>query len=248
MAILETTLGGSREGFPETVWSSVLTAGNAGSSEREQAMNRLFSMYWRPVYKFIRTAGGRSIEDAKDLTQEFFSYLLEGGVVEKYHEERGRFRSFLKGVLRNFLSEAHRDAARLKRGGGRAVVSLDTDAIEKEGFPTDRERSNPEEIFDRQWAAEVLARSLSDLRTQFAAEGKSDCLKVYEAYYGLSGLVEGRATYTRIAALLGLTEQNVKNYLEAARARFEEIVRSRLMQGVTSLEDLSREIDALLSS
>jgi len=248
MAILETTLGGSREGFPETVWSSVLTGSHAGSSEREQAMNRLFSTYWRPVYKFIRTAGGRSIEDAKDLTQEFFGYLLEGGVVEKYHGERGRFRSFLKGVLRNFLSEAHRDATRLKRGGGKNVVSLDIDVLEKEGFAAERERSSPEEVFDRQWAAEVLAQSLTELRTQLAAEGKSDYLKVYEAYYGLSGLIEGRATYTRIAGLLGLTEQNVKNYLEAARARFEAIVRSRLMQGVSSLDDLSREIDELLSS
>ena len=247
MATLETTMGGNREGFPETVWSSVLSPGNVGASQREQAMNRLFSLYWRPVYKFIRTAGGRSIEDAKDLTQEFFGYLLEGDIVTKFEGEKGRFRTFLKGVLRNFLSESHRNASRLKRGGGKAVVALDAEAIERGGFPAEREQYQPEQIFDRQWAAEVLSQSLSELRAQLTAEGKPEYLKVYEAYYGLSGLVEGRATYSRIAGLLGLTEQNVKNYLEATRTRFEEIVRSKLMQGVTSMEELSEEIDALLS-
>jgi RNA polymerase sigma factor (sigma-70 family) len=247
MSTLETTMGGSRECFPETVWASVLSPGHGAASQRDQAMNRLFSLYWRPVYKFIRTAGGRSIEDAKDLTQEFFSYLLEGDVITKFEGEKGRFRTFLKGVLRNFLSETHRNASRLKRGGGRLVVQLDPDAIERGGFPAEREHYKPEQIFDRQWAAEVLAQSLSELRVQLVAEGKPEYLKVYEAYYGLSGLIDGRPTYSRIAGLLGLTEQNVKNYLEVARARFEEIVRSKLMQGVTSPEELSEEIDALLS-
>src|SRR5437667_3810433 len=166
MATLETTMGGNREGFPETVWSSVLSPGNVGASQREEAMNRLFSLYWRPVYKFIRTAGGRSIEDAKDLTQEFFGYLLEGDIVTKFEGEKGRFRTFLKGVLRNFLSEAHRDATRLKRGGGKAILSLDAEAIEKGGFSKEREQYKPEEIFDRQWSAEVLSQSLGELRTQ----------------------------------------------------------------------------------
>jgi len=211
-------------------------------------MDRLISLYWRPVYKYIRTAGGRSIEDAKDLTQEFFGYLLEGDVIAKFQGEKGRFRTFLKGVLRNFLSESRRDASRLKRGGGKVIVPLDVEALEKGGLLTERQEHAPEEVFERQWAAEIIAQSLADLRAQLIAEGKSDYLNVYEAYYGISNLVQGRATYGRIAALLGLTEQNVKNYLEAARGRFEEIVRAKLMQGVTSLDELSEEIDALLSS
>ena len=66
-------------------------------------MSGLARLYWRPVYKFVRTEGRSSIKDAKDLTQEFFGYLLEGDVLPKYDRTKGRFRSFLKGVLRNFL-------------------------------------------------------------------------------------------------------------------------------------------------
>src|SRR5262249_10894727 len=115
MGGLETTLGGSRENFPDTVWSSVLA--DPADPGAQAARERFFAQYWRPVYKFIRTAGRASIEDAKDLTQEFFSYFLEGGLLGKYREEKGRFRSFLKGVLRRFLSEARRDGAAQKRGG-----------------------------------------------------------------------------------------------------------------------------------
>src|SRR5215831_9188960 len=140
---LETTLGGSREAFPETVWASVLS----GAEKSPAAMNRLFQMYWRPVYKFIRTAGGATIEDAKDLTQEFFSYLLEGDVLSKYEGEKGRFRTFLKGVLRNFLSESRRDASRLKRGGGKAILSLDVSGLESEAFLAEKGQVGPEEQF-----------------------------------------------------------------------------------------------------
>src|SRR6185369_16329928 len=88
MGGLETTIGGSRENFPETIWSSVLAEPDLTSPEAHAARERFFALYWRPVYKFIRTAGRASIEDAKDLTQEFFSYFLEGGLLAKYREER----------------------------------------------------------------------------------------------------------------------------------------------------------------
>ena len=236
---LETTLGGSREAFPDTVWSSVLS----GTEKNPADFNRLFQTYWRPVYKFIRTAGGATIEDAKDLTQEFFAYVLEGNVIAKYEGEKGRFRTFLKGVLRNFLSESRRDASRLRRGGGKAIISLDVSGLESEAFLSDRDRLGPEEMFDRQWASDVIGQCLAELKRQLEAEGKSIYYQVYESYYA----GDGRPTYGRVAIQLGLTEQNVKNYLESARARFEELVRSRLLQSVTSFDELSEEISALLS-
>jgi hypothetical protein len=77
MGGLETTLGGSRENFPETVWSSVLAEPASSDPNSLAVRDRFFSLYWRPVYKFIRTAGRASIEDAKDLTQSFFASALE---------------------------------------------------------------------------------------------------------------------------------------------------------------------------
>jgi RNA polymerase sigma factor (sigma-70 family) len=237
MGGLETTLGGAREQFPETVWSSAVAQADPA------ALDRFVADYWRPVYKFIRTAGKASIEDAKDLTQEFFRYLIEGGLLARYRQEKGRFRSFLKGVLRNFLSQARRDAHAQKRGGGQAVVSLDVEGLETERFLADRERLSPEEIFDRQWASDVLNESLAELRRALPAEGRLDCLKVYEAYE----LAGGQPTYGEIARTFGLTEHQVKGHLDQARARLEGIVRGRLARGVTSPSELADEMNELFS-
>src|SRR6185436_10616777 len=199
MGGLETTLGGSRENFPDTVWSSVLS--EPASPDHPAARERFLTLYWRPVYKFVRTAGGASIEDAKDLTQEFFGYFLEGNLLGKYREEKGRFRSFLKGVLRRFLSESRRDGAAQKRGGGKTIVSLDVSEIE-----TAAPEGTPEEAFDRQWARDVLTESLADLRAALAAEGKTDCLRVYEAYE----LSPQGPSYGELGRSMSLTEHQVK--------------------------------------
>ncbi|MBV8880919.1 MAG: sigma-70 family RNA polymerase sigma factor [Planctomycetaceae bacterium] len=242
MGGLETTLGGSREQFPDTVWSSVLAeADPRGQAARE----RFFALYWRPVYRFIRTAGRASIEDAKDLTQEFFSYFLEGGLLAKYREEKGRFRSFLKGVLRRFLSEARRDGAAQKRGGGRTIVSLDVAELEAEPFRGARGEPTPEELFDRQWARDVLQESLAELRRRLTDEGRGECLRVYEAYE-LSPAQEARS-YGELGRELGLTEHQVKNHLDAARERLEQIVRERLARGVSSPRELAEEMNDLFS-
>ena len=243
MGGLETTLGGSRENFPETVWSSVLA--EPGSPGHPEARERFFALYWRPVYKFIRTAGRASIEDAKDLTQEFFGYFLEGNLLSKYREEKGRFRSFLKGVLRRFLSEARRDGAAQKRGGGKPVLSLDVAELETERFLAEKGAMTPEQIFDRQWARDVLLDSLADLRRALHAEGKGECLRVYEAYE-LSP-AQTQLSYGDLGRGLGLTEHQVKNHLDSARERLEQIVRERLARGVSSPRELADEMNDLFS-
>jgi RNA polymerase sigma-70 factor (ECF subfamily) len=245
MGGLETTLGGSRENFPETVWSTVLADPDPSRPDDQAARERFFFLYWRPVYKFIRTAGRASIEDAKDLTQEFFSYFLEGGLLAKYRQEKGRFRSFLKGVLRRFLSEARRDGAAQKRGGGKSFVSLDVTGLEAERVGSEKGALTPEELFDRQWARDVLMESLADLRRRLTEEGKVECLRVYEAYELSPG--QENQSYTALGHDLGLTEHQVKNHLDSARERLEQIVRGRLARCVSSPRELADEMNELFS-
>jgi RNA polymerase sigma-70 factor (ECF subfamily) len=246
MRELETTMGGNREAFPETVWSSLLGTEGPRTPAREADLNQLVGIYWRPVYKYVRTAGGASIEDAKDLTQEFFGYLLEGGVLAKYDREKGRFRSFLKAVLANFLSTHRRDASRLKRGGGRPVASLDVDGLETAAFVAERQRYTPDQIFDRQWAHEILSESLAEMRRQLAEENRAVSVQVYESYNGISPSDAGSPTYASIGRTLGLSEQQVKDHLAYARARLEKILRERLSLRVASGRELSDEIRDLL--
>ena len=64
--------------FYTTHWSLVLTAQDKSSPASAEAMELLCRTYWYPLYAYVRRQGHTS-HDAQDLTQEFFSRLLEKG-------------------------------------------------------------------------------------------------------------------------------------------------------------------------
>jgi RNA polymerase sigma-70 factor (ECF subfamily) len=76
-----------------THWSVVLAAGVSASPDSQEALEKLCRAYWYPLYAFVRRAG-RSQQDAEDLIQGFFLYVLERHVINKARPEPGRFRSF----------------------------------------------------------------------------------------------------------------------------------------------------------
>lgn len=240
MSVPDTRMGGTRGSFPETSWSAILSAADPASPHRRERLNKLFAQYWKPVYVCIRAGHSRSVEEAKDLTQEFFARILEDDLVAKYEPERGSFRAFLKAALRFFLAKAHRDEHRLKRGGGVEIVPLD--AADLEPVEESRERS-PEEMFDRQWAREVLAMSLDALRKALLAEGREVPLRIYEAYelQGASG------TYEELASRFGLSVAEVNNHLHRVRERLHQIIVERVTGYVASREDLARELSELFT-
>src|SRR6185436_11398245 len=89
--------------FATTHWSVVLTAAQDSTPEGREAMEKLCAAYWYPLYAYTRRTG-RGVEDAQDLTQEFFARLLEKQYLGLATPERGRFRTFLLSSLKNFLA------------------------------------------------------------------------------------------------------------------------------------------------
>jgi DNA-directed RNA polymerase specialized sigma24 family protein len=103
-AALDSTAAG-RPDFLTTQWGLVATASAEGTAEARAALDGLYRVYCYPVYAFIRRRGyGR--QDAQDLTQDFFVYLLEKSTLGRADPQRGRFRSFLLGTLDHFLAHA----------------------------------------------------------------------------------------------------------------------------------------------
>jgi len=70
----DTGIGGAAGQFPSTDLS-LLAAANGELSN--QALERVVALYWKPVYRFIRLKFRKSNEDAKDLTQGFFTTALQ---------------------------------------------------------------------------------------------------------------------------------------------------------------------------
>jgi hypothetical protein len=84
--------------FETTRWSVVLAAGSADVSARRRALETLCDAYWYPLYAYIRRQG-HNADDARDLTQGFFTALLERRDFEALRRERGRFRAFLRALV-----------------------------------------------------------------------------------------------------------------------------------------------------
>src|SRR5262249_30332802 len=109
--------------FKQTHWSLVRRAAGLDSSESREALEALCRTYWFPIYAFIRRQG-HSPHDAQDLPQEFFVRLIEGQSIARADPQLGKFRTFLLGALKHFLSDAQRRAGAQKRGGGARVISF----------------------------------------------------------------------------------------------------------------------------
>jgi len=230
--------------FRTTRWTLVRAASGAPSGERREALETLCTSYWPPVYAFVRRQGATPVR-AEDLTQAFFARLLEKGDLRLADPERGRFRSFLLGALRHFLSnEDDRERAQ-KRGGGRPLLSLDATALRGLEDAIHLEPAaglTPEREFERAWACAVLARARVRLGEEQEQAGKAAQWQALEPH--LSNTDE-RGHGSDLAQRLGISENAVRVALHRLRRRFGELVRDEVREtvGPGEVED---EVQTLL--
>lgn len=244
MGLDETHLGGRDLRFPETSWGLVTRLHSMGDDHFREGLEALCRLYWKPVYFFVRLHSSSSNDDAKDLTQAFFAYLMEGKQLRKYDKERGSFRCYLKVLLKRFLKDDRVARKALKRGGGTRILPLDGIAHEK--LLEDGRQSDPNVEFDRIWALEVAKRAVEAVRERFLAEGREMQFRAYEEYE-LKSATE-RPTYSTVAKTLGLTETAVRNYLFAVRGEVRAMIRQELAKTVESGLDVDDELRTLFGS
>jgi DNA-directed RNA polymerase specialized sigma24 family protein len=157
--------------FATTHWSVVLAAAKQEEPEAAEALERLCSAYWYPLYAFVRRRGFRH-EEAQDLTQAFFAHLLRKDFLDGVGPEKGRFRSFLLACLKHFLVDEWEKARTAKRGGGRPALPLDMEKAEERYQLEARVEADPESLFERRWALDLLERALARLRHEAAYSGR----------------------------------------------------------------------------
>jgi RNA polymerase sigma factor (sigma-70 family) len=237
----DTSIGGDGPGrFPSTLPGWADRFRDPSRPEYAATLADLCRRYWRPVYAYARISWARSNEDAKDLTQAFFAWLLEGEPLRNYQPERGGFRPFLKTLLARFAARRHEEAARLKRGGGRAFIPLDDSVLPPAAG------DQPDEAFDRQWLKELLAAAVDRVRPRFSSEGREIQFRVFEAH-DLSDREQPPA-YKEIADGLGLRESQVRDYLAAVRQAVRHEVRLELERLTADDRELREEWAALFDA
>ena len=235
--------------FVTTRWSLILSAANLGSEQKvRHALAELCRTYWRAIFSFVR-ARGYSIEDAQDLTQDFFVAILKDNWLQQADRNRGRFRSLLLKSLQNFLINAAARKNARKRGGDVDFVSWDdwmAEAPSQLLLPAQALDSLPaERVFDLSWATTVVEHALQRLREECESKGK---LWLFQALS--SHLIDERdeVSYARLSAELGMAETAVKKQLHNMRQRYRSLLRDEVSQTVEDPADVDDEIRYLCAS
>jgi RNA polymerase sigma-70 factor (ECF subfamily) len=229
--------------FATTRWSVVLAAGADASQAGRDALEQLCRVYWPPVYAYARRTG-HSPEDARDLTQGFFTCMIETASFSRANPDQGRFRSFPLGAFKHFLAHERDRGQALKRGGGLHWVQLDpgTDQGDSTGVPL--ELRTPDRAYDERWAAALLERVLSRLRQEFTESGRGALFDAFKGFL-VGDPVEGG--YAVVASRLGMTEGAAKMTVSRLRDRYRRLLRAEVAQTLVNAEDAEDELRHLLA-
>ncbi len=240
----DTGIGGSRSRFPTTRHSAIVAARSDDAQERSRALEVIVGAYWKPVYKYIRIQWRKSNEDAKDLTQNFFTRILEKEILQNFDPARAKFRTYLRTCLDGYLANEHKAAGRQKRGGDALILSLDYESAEGELKNVDiADPQNTEEYFEKEWVRSFFEYCLKELEKNLAGRGKMVHFQLFERYHMEGG---DDLTYETLAREFKLSPSNVTNYLAASRREFRKIILERLRQLTVTDEEYSREARILL--
>jgi RNA polymerase sigma factor (sigma-70 family) len=231
--------------FRTTHWSVVLRAGNdQGSTDAARlALDELCRAYWFPLYGYVRRQG-YSPEDAQDLTQEFFSRLLEGKSLASVDASKGRFRSFLLASIKHLLANEWKRATRQKRGGGQVHFSLEEEFAS--GAPQHElmDHIDPEKAYARRWAETLLQRVLDRLHDEW--EDK-DATRHFDDLKPFLVDRKGAVSFAEAAARAGVTEASMKWAVHKLRKRYRELVREEIAHTVNDEDGIDDEIRYLFS-
>ena len=216
--------------------------GAADSQRAHRALEHLCTAYWYPLYAFVRRQG-HSPHDAQDLTQEFFARLLARNFLGDADPAKGRFRSFLLGTLKHFLSDEWDRARAQKRGGGQQPISLDAESAETRYQLEPADESSAEKIYERRWALALLDQVLKRLRDEFTRDGKEHVFDELK-----SALTGGKVPYPEIAARLDMKESAVRTAIHRLRTRYRDIVRAEIAETVASPAEVDAEMQHLFAA
>jgi DNA-directed RNA polymerase specialized sigma24 family protein len=239
--------------FRTTHWTQVLAA-RGESKEARHALRDLCEVYYGPVEAFV----GRyraSRDDARDLTHQFFARLLEGNSLKGVERTQGRFRTYLLGAVKHFLSDQADRALAEKRGGGQSPRSLQAsqspghhgserqeqtalDVADPHGFP-------PDAFFDRHWALTIVENAMSDLQAESQDRGETQRFEVLQRWLIPS---EDGALAAEAARSLDMSDGAFKVAVHRLRKRFRQLVTDRIVSSVDGPESLQAELDYLIQA
>ena len=223
--------------FATTHWTRILaTKGN--SPESKEALSELCKIYYAPVHQFIRRRVAQA-DKAEDLTQAFFQGVLNKSPFEHLDRKKSKFRTYLLGAIKHFLSNRARYEAREKRGAGQQLESLS----ELDAESSQLEKHGDDRHFDYEWAIKVMGRALEVIEQEFI-ENKRE-----HHFQTLKPWLVGRAdslSQRSAAETLQLSEGAIKVAIHRLRKRFRERIKIEIANTIGPHDTVEEELRYLV--
>ncbi|MGE3767701.1 MAG: RNA polymerase sigma factor [Kofleriaceae bacterium] len=218
--------------FPPTIPSAVRDLASSDRASRERSMNTIASVYWTPIYKYLRVRHGKPPAEAEDILQSFFARVVEGSALQGHDPARARFRTFLRRSVDHHVIDIYRRQTAARRGGALPKVDV-TDAENELATPP-----VPEEVFDREWLARVVALAVERTLEALARRDKPVHAELFRRFHLAD---DDPPAYAQVAADLGITPVDVTNWLHVARREFRRVALALLRELTATHEEFVDE-------
>jgi DNA-directed RNA polymerase specialized sigma24 family protein len=228
--------------FATTRWSLVLNAARPDLPESDHALAELCRLYWYPLYAHVRRFG-HDPHTAQDLTQEFFARLLEKNYLSTADRKRGKFRWFLLTAFKCFLANEWDRVCAQKRGGGNQPVWLDALTAEERYRFEPVDTLTADQLYDRRWALDLLARVQQGLSREYASADKAERFQLLEQF--LPG-AQPLDSYAAVGTRLGLNENAIKQEVHRMKKRYVALLRGEVAQTVAHPDEVDEELRHLI--
>lgn len=242
----DTDIGGAQQRFPVTNQSAIAAARSEDHVVRQRAFNTILTSYWKPAYKYIRLKWQANNEDAKDLTQGFFTNAFEKNHFANYDARKASFQTYLRTCLDGFVANERKAGKRLKRGGDANHFQLDFLSAEDEiAMQAANVDLSFEDYFHREWVRWMFTMSVDTLRERCEASGRKVHFQLFAAY-DLRDDENTGVSYASLAKTFALDPATVNNYLAATRRDFRRIVLDKLREITATDEEFRTEARSLV--
>lgn len=234
----------SNSDFHTTRWTLVLQA-TGHSDQGQRALSDLCAGYYEPVVAFLR-ATGRDADAAREMAHGFFEELLAKPQLSGAERGRGRFRSYLLGALKHYLSRWRERQQSQKRGGSAEIIPLESGTDTSPGLdPVDHHALPPDREFDRQWALHVLQRAMMELEQEWKTAGRE------REFSELQPFIGGDSAHGALAALAERRGENpatLRKSISRLRHQFRQLVKAEIAPTLSSSQDAEAEMRDLLAA
>ena len=189
----------------ETTRSSVLRA--VANTENESAWQRLFDLYAGFVFSIARSKGLNDA-DADDIVQVVFTDLARNLPTFQYDRAKGRFRSYLAGLVHWRVTD--------KLKAGKRDADLKASFWEEAKVAS----SDDDAFAEREWQAAALEEALRRIKPDIKPEH-------YAAF--VASAIEGQDTET-VSKLYGISSDNLYQIRKRLTMKLRETVASVLAE------------------